>query len=257
MEVIESMAIEFHWDSQERPELSLIRQKYELDKIIEDGKTDFEKIMLLKNWVFKKLKQGNNPRREYHSSLEILDDSENDGEFYCSHFAQVFIECSTALGFKARKVGVDSNHELGEEEMHHGIADIWDPVHGKWMVVDAMHNLHFEKDSVPLSVLEVRNEYIRNGGKGIEGVIGNNERRIQYSGTETGLNTPSNYFWFFVYTDNGTDMWKSPTLLYIDENNKNKTWYRGGKNKGDYLPHPMYQGQFVTVTNPKIIFPVL
>lgn len=257
MEELHSKPVEFHWDNQNRAELLALRQTYELDKVIENGKNDFEKILLLKNWVYSKLPNGKNPKKEYHNATEILEDSDKGGEFFCSHYAQVFMECANALGFTARKVGVDNDHEFGEEEMHHGINDIWDPVHEKWMVVDAMHNLHFEKAGLPLNALEIRNEYLRNNAKDVEGVEGNNEERIVYHGDESGFDTPSNYFWFLVYTDNGPDMWKSPTLLFHDEKNLNKIWYRGGKNKGDPRPHPMYQGQFVSVSDPQIIFPNL
>ncbi len=255
MELHESKLVEFHWDNPSRPELVDLREKYDLAKVVESGKNDFDKILLLKQWVFEKLPYGKNPKKTYHKASEILADSDNGGEFYCSHYAQVFMECANALGFTARKVGVDNDHEFGEEEMHHGINDIWDPFHEKWMVVDAMHNLHFEKDGLPLNALEIRNEYIRNDGKDIEGVVGNNEKRIIYHGSESGFDTPSNYFWFLVYTDNGPDMWKSPTLLFVDSQNQNKIWTRGGKNKGEFMPHPMYQGQFVKVTDSEVIYP--
>lgn len=256
METTETKQAQFQWDSPERPELVALRAKYELDKIIEKGTDDFEKILLLKAWVYNTLPHGNNPRKDYQNATEILEDATSgEGQFYCSHYALTFIECATALGFVARKVGVDNDHEFGEEEMHHGVADVWDSVHQKWVVIDAMHNLHFEKGNVPLNVLEVRNEYIRSKARDVEGVIGNNEKRVKYARDETGFDTPSNYYWFFVFTDNGANMRQSPTLLFVDENNKNKRWYRGGKGKGEYKEHPMYQGQFVEISDPNIIFP--
>ncbi|EKE05471.1 MAG: hypothetical protein ACD_19C00277G0005 [uncultured bacterium] len=258
MEFTTQAQIQFEWDNPNRKELVELKIKYDLDKVVETGKDNFEKILLLKEWVYKTLPHGNNPIKNYQNATQILDDATSgQGEFYCSHYAQVFIECANALGFKARKVGVDNNHELGEEEMHHGIADVWDSVHNKWVVIDAQHNLHFEKVGIPLNALEVRNEFIGNGAKDIEGVVGVNEKRIKYDGSETGFDTPSNYYWFFVYTDNGPNMWQSPTILFIDQVNEGKTWYRGGKNKGEFKPHPMYEGQFVKITNSEIVFPVL
>ena len=255
MENISNKLIQFKWDSSERQELIDLKTKYELEKVVENGNDDFEKIMLLKQWVHGILPKGN-PKKDYQTATEILEDATSgQGEFYCSQYAQVFMECANALGFKARKVGVDNNHELGEEEMHHGIADVWDSTHNKWVVIDAQHNLHFEKDGAPLNALEVRNEFIKNGATDVEGVVGINEKRIKYNGTETGFDTPSNYFWFLIYTDNGVNMRQSPTILFTDENNENKTWTRGGKYKGKFGPHPMYQGQFIKVKNPDIAFP--
>ncbi len=256
MEAVYESPVKFFWDSQDRTELKLLRQIYKLDEVVGGGKDDFEKIILLKKWVHDTLPLGKNPTNDYTDVTEILEDATSGkGEFFCSHYALVFIECATALGFKARKVGVDNDHEFGEEEMHHGVADIWDSVHGKWIVIDAMHNLHFEKDGSPLNALEVRNEYIQNGARDVEGVIGLNESRIKYSGVEVGFDTPSNYFWFLIYTDNGPNMKMSPVILFTDEDNEGKTWYRGGKHKGEFGLHPMYQGQFVKVIDSNIVFP--
>ncbi|PIU03691.1 hypothetical protein COT44_01840 [Candidatus Shapirobacteria bacterium CG08_land_8_20_14_0_20_39_18] len=116
--------IKYIWEDFENENLKTLRDEYKLEQVVESGKDEYEKQLLLKNWVNKKLSLGYNPKKEYQNALEILEDSQR-GEFYCSHYSLVFIQCATVLGWYSRKLGIDYDHEFGEEEKHHGIADIW------------------------------------------------------------------------------------------------------------------------------------
>ncbi|HET9485995.1 MAG TPA: hypothetical protein VFO54_01100, partial [Chryseosolibacter sp.] len=45
---------------------------------------------------------------------------------------------------------------------HHAINEVWLNSHHKWFLSDAKYDYHFEKNGVPLSALEVREEYLAN-----------------------------------------------------------------------------------------------
>jgi len=248
METTNNKQVQFKWESANRPDLVVLKEKLNLENV--------EDFLELKDLVHKSLPFGNNPKIDASSdAITMLDAAVDGGEFYCSHYSKFLMDAATAIGMKARKIIIDTKHGLNDEEMHHSIDEIWSPKHKKWVVVDAMGDIHFEKDGIPLSALEVRTEYLKNGARDIEGVIGKNKERIKYNGTEKGFHTPSNYFWIGVYTDNGKNMLSSPVLLFVDEFNKNDKWYRGGVNKGEPSEHPMYQGQFVRVEDKKVIYP--
>ncbi len=125
-----------------------------------------------------------------------------------------------------------------------------------------MHNLHYEKDGLPLNALEIRSEYLKNSGKDIIGVIGNKERFIRYKSDDKGFNTPSNFFWFFIGLRNNffekPNIWDTKALLWIDDHNKDKIWYKGGGKHGNSKPHPMYEyNQFIETSDQDLCFPTM
>ena len=177
----------------------------------------------------------------------------NGKEFYCTQFAIVFLQCSIALGWQSRKLSIDTDHEINEEGSHHGIVDIWSEQYKKWYAIDPMNNLHFEKDGVPLNVLEIRQEYLKGSRLNVKGVMGKNKKNILYNCTEKVAYGPANYFWVAISLRNNflekPNVFDTKMLLWVDDYNKNKVWYKDGKK------HPMYQSQFVNTSNQEIFFP--
>jgi len=248
----------FVWESFDHPLAIQLKEEFQLEKVVESGRSEFEKQLLLKEWVYHTLPHGNNPRPDYQNAIEILRDAKGN-QFYCSHYALVYLQCATALGWYCRKLGVDYDHKQGEEERHHGVTDIWSNQYQKWYVIDAMHNLHFEKDGIPLNALEIRNEHLKNRAKDIQGIVGNHSGTVAYDEESFGFDIPSNYFWFFILLRNNffedPDMYNSKALLWSDEYNQDKIWYKGGGSKGESRLHPMYENQFIKTSDFDLCFP--
>jgi hypothetical protein len=252
--------IKFTWEKFDRQELARLRQEFNLEEVVAAGRTEFEKQLLLKDWVYRILPKGNNSKPGYKNAIDILGDRET-GEFYCSHFALVYLQCATVLGWYCRKLGVDFDHPQGVEERHHGVVDIWSNQFQKWFVVDAQHNQHYEKEGIPLNAAETRGEYLRNKAVDVNGIISNHSLVVSFNENSFGFNTPSNYFWFFILLRNNffedPDVYNSKSLLWVDELNENKIWYKGGGTKGESKPHPMYESQFIKTSDLDLCFPTM
>ncbi|HZY87577.1 MAG TPA: transglutaminase-like domain-containing protein, partial [Gemmataceae bacterium] len=143
------------------PRLKLLRERYQLDKVIAPGRTEMERLMLLRYWV----------RNQWHTAwgshpaawmppwdaLVILESKDQpDCLTMCTHYACVFTQCCLALGWNARHCILD----------HHCVAEVWVDQHGKWVMMDAGNSarradvgLHFERDGVPLSARELHLAY--------------------------------------------------------------------------------------------------
>ena len=177
--------------------------------------------------------------------------------FNCSWYVLLFIQCAQALDWYVRKLGIDTNHGFGEEEMRHTVVDIWSPEHRNWYVIDPMFNAHFEKDNEPLNTFEIRKSYLQK--EKIEKIFGNHEEESLSEKIKDRYDTPANYFWFFVLLRNNfienPNIYDSKALLWVDEHNRDKTWYVGGKNKGEFKKHPMYGGAFKKTDDYKTFFP--
>jgi hypothetical protein len=143
------------------PRLKLLRERYQLDKVIAPGRTELEQLMLLRYWV----------RNQWHSAwgshpaawmppwdaLVILESKDQpDCLTMCTHYACVFTQCCLALGWNARHCILD----------HHCVAEVWVEQYGKWVMMDAGNSaqradvgLHFERAGVPLSARELHLAY--------------------------------------------------------------------------------------------------
>jgi hypothetical protein len=251
--------VKYIWEDFERPKLKFLKEKYNLEQVVDKGKSEFEKQLLLKEWVHGVLPHGNNPKLHYKDAIEILEGAKKGDEFYCTHYALTFIQTATALGWYSRKVSIDSDHGFREEEMHHGVCDIWTSTYKKWYVLDVQHNLHFEKDGIPLNVYEIRMEYLKNKAENVTGVLGQHKKRVYYNSYKKGFNQPSNYFWFFILLRNNffmnPNIYDAKALLWIDKYNINETWFMGGKNKGRYRKHPLYKKGFIKTSDINFCFP--
>ncbi|MDX2441155.1 MAG: hypothetical protein QNK40_11475 [Desulfobacterales bacterium] len=124
---------------------------------------------------------------------------------------------------------------------HHGINEIWLNKYNKWFLSDAKYDHHFEKNGVPLSALEIRDEYLKNKAAEIVKVKGPDRTVIDID-PETGTSkerSAQTYSWIEYHTNNNMfSVWpKHKTLLtvYEDDYFRNNTWIWGGK------PHWAYK----------------
>lgn len=90
------MKIKYIWEEFGNAKLIDLKKKYRLENVIHDGKNEFEKHSLLKEWVYKTLNRGK-PEKDYSnlSTFEILEDNKLGEKFWCTQFSQVFLQCAT------------------------------------------------------------------------------------------------------------------------------------------------------------------
>ncbi|OGV66340.1 MAG: hypothetical protein A2498_15335 [Lentisphaerae bacterium RIFOXYC12_FULL_60_16] len=106
--------------------LQRLRTQFRLDEVVAAGKTDFERLILLRNWVRRQWPcndDGSGVRT--WDAIEILQAGENQHGM-CVHFATVFYQCALALGYNARPVILTN----------HFVADVWSDEHRKWILMD-------------------------------------------------------------------------------------------------------------------------
>ena len=249
----------FAYQDWHHPTVKRLRTKYHLDKIVKPGRTEFEKMLLLRKWVHDTIKFGT-PADVPLEAEAIIDCALKGGTFWCSHYAWVYMSCAIALGWQARKLGVDCFHTAKEDSTHHGVAEIWSNQFAKWFVVDAMYDIHYELDGIPLSAYELRSQILKNGCADVETRKGPGREKTAKGATKGPFDSPTCYFWFLVATRN--DFFSMPerygnyrSLLLKDSANKSHVWYQGSGSKGQSSPHSHYQGKFLDTENFNDVYP--
>jgi hypothetical protein len=192
--------------------------------------------LLLKEWVHKAIPPGS-PKASYNNAPDISEHAARGDTFWCTHCTINYpCECAAALGWQARKIGVDSARPEGVGSSHHGVAEVWSNQFRKWVVIDAQSNLHFEKAGIPLSAWEIRAEWLKDGGKSVDHVVGVPPKAVKKNPAiawwDRSEDETSVYFW--MYLENRLmaapkDSGETQQLIFLqDEANADLIWYQNG-----------------------------
>jgi len=226
------------------PGFSHLIEKYQLDTIFHGERDEFKRIILLRHWIKMHIKIDlKNPHYSGDGYVEGILDAALQGEgFHCGHFARVQNGILNAYGYVTRTIGAGPG-VAREFDGHHGTNEVWLNQYNKWMAIDAKYEHHFEKNGVPLSALEIRDEYLKNRAadiimlKGVDLIptefdneIG--ESKEAFAQTYTWITYEGNGNLFTAWPDH-----KEIVLWYQDDFFKNNTWIRNGKPHWAYS-HP-------------------
>jgi len=234
--------------------LMALRRQYPLEKVAR-GRDEWQSQLLLKEWIHKAIPRGS-PKVSYNNALDILEHAARGATFWCTHYTITYAECAAALGWQARQIGVDRKH--GPEGMgsgHHGVAEVWSNQFRKWAVIDAQSNLHFEKAGIPLSAWEIRAEWLKDGGKSVDHVVGVPPKAVKKNPAivwwDRAEDETSVYFWMYLENrlmaaPKGSSE-PQPLIFLQDDANAGLIWYQNGDpgTKGSELHQGYLRNRFL------------
>lgn len=162
--------------------LTTLREKYRLDDVISSGKSEFEQVLLLREWVHTRWKHGWSREPGPRNALEILAAVEAGHDFNCGYFAITMMQCLLALGFVARNLSICKPASEwmaeGEGNLGHSIIEFWSHDYHKWILLDPDLNVHYEREGIPLSVLEIHNAWVTRRWDEVEMLTGPTPFRV-------------------------------------------------------------------------------
>lgn len=196
----------FHHEDYGVRELELLREKYDFDEYVAQGRTELERMILLQDWVYRNVAYGGAPQyTDLRNSLTILELATGGEEFWCNNMAAVFLQAATSLGWTARYAFLRS-----PEGDAHITNDIWSNDLKKWILLDATWNLHLERDGVVLSVPEVREVWHKRTMREVLYVFGAGEGETRYTTADMPIERADSKLWHWWPVD---EKWISFTHL--------------------------------------------
>lgn len=155
----------FIFEDFNHPKLKELVKEENLTAVVKKGATDFDKILLLKEWVRKQLKQpGTSASYPPWDALVLLDWVRGKKvQVLCGHYAVLFVQSLTGLGMPARYVDLST-----EDNQGHFVTEVWSDDFKKWILVDPYSDLYYQREGVPLSGLSLHLAYVNHNFKGIE-----------------------------------------------------------------------------------------
>ena len=94
----------FKFDSHKNPKLKELREHYNLDEIVSPGKDEFDRQVLLLDWVNHQFKKFGRPTANPRGAVEILRDIEAGHTFFCAQYADVLVSAAASMGSRCRRV---------------------------------------------------------------------------------------------------------------------------------------------------------
>lgn len=236
------------YENTSSPKFAALREKYQLDTIFHGETDEFRRVLMIRNWIKQHIHIDDvGPYPEGSNAAEkILDEALKGQGYHCGHYMIVQNAIMNSYGYVTRCLGAGPGVK-GVADGHHGINEVWLNSYHKWFLCDAKYNSHFEKNHVPLSALEIRDEYLKNKGADIELVQGLDRKPITF---DDEVKHEKEYFtrtytWieWNKYNDKYTNFPIDSSLMIVYGDNffKNNTWIWDGK------PHWAYNTPHMTV----------
>jgi hypothetical protein len=220
---------EFHgFERFESPRIKRLREEYELGQAVAGETNEFRKLLRLRHWVHSRWPI-DNEQRFSGDAFAILEQAKTGAGFHCSHAMRVQHAVMTAMGYVSRDLGVDCDHEEFGRSLHHGVNEVWSNDHAKWVLLDAKYDVHYERDGVPLSALELHEAARANHGADVVKVQGPDRKVVPMKGPEHPTSSVLTYWWvaYHVPQDSFTGDTRDSRLVILDNPAfRETTWYR-------------------------------
>jgi len=225
------------------PRFDSLKTKYQLDTIFHGETDEFKRILLLRNWIRQKISINDfgDPYPGNDHPQGIIDAAAKGHGFHCGHYMVVQNAVMNAYGYVTRCLGSGPGLK-GEADGHHGMNEIWVNKFHKWFLSDAKFNHHFEKNGIPLSALEIRDEYLKNKAADVVLVKGPDRIPIQLDSLKDakGIYRHRDKEWFarwytwLEWDKNSTRFSAWPAFntklnMYKDDYFSTHTWFWDGK----------------------------
>ena len=175
---------EYSWGDINQPEMDTLRSRYQLRQIVESGRTDFDKMKLLLDWVSNKWQHDGTKMAPERTALAILTEVDKGKRFCCANYADVFVGCMNALGYPTRSVALRRADIAYSQGAGHNCVEVWSNQYQKWIVVDAQNNAWWESNGQPLSAYECH-----------QLLINGKEEKLEFMGPKGWLDNRHKAFW--------------------------------------------------------------
>jgi len=218
------------------PRVKKLRDRYSLDQVVAGECDEWKRILLLRHWIRANIDIENvNPTKTRGDTFGILDAALKGGGFHCTHFSIVQHAVYNSFGYVTRRLGSGPGLKSKGKGGHHGINEVWVNKFCKWVLIDGKYDLHYEKDGIPLSALEIRDEVWKDDARSVVRCFGPDcKRTTELYKDESWGPHPEAYRWVSWETStNRFTSFPAPgsscLVMYADDIYKNNTWFRSSK----------------------------
>jgi hypothetical protein len=135
--------------------LRQLRTEYELLKVVEDCKSEIEKVKVLTHWTSIQWKHTSSNRPSKNDALTILKEAKQGKQFRCVEYSYVLCAALNAVGLKSRVLSLKTKDvETRKYGAGHVVVETYLTGLDKWIMADGQFNVIPTLDNLPLNAVE-------------------------------------------------------------------------------------------------------
>ena len=180
----------FKFDRYDNTKLKELRERYHLDDVVAPGKTEFDRQVLLLDWVNHRLSKFGKPSSPARGALGVLKAADEGHTFFCAHYGDVLVSAAASLGWVDRPLALRRPDRPGRGgSTEHTSTEIWSNQYGKWVLFDPTFAMYVVKEQmkdgkaieIPLSAYEFRQEWFYHDAKDLVFILDKDRKRFRKS----------------------------------------------------------------------------
>jgi len=143
-----------------------LREKYPIDSLARQAKSDTEKVLKIINWVHNQWQHngGNKPLK--NDAISILNEAKEGKKFRCVEYGIVAVACLNSIGLKSRVLALKTKDvETRKYGAGHVLLEVylndlkkWVMVDGQWDAMPVLHNIPLNATELQKAISENYNE---------------------------------------------------------------------------------------------------
>jgi hypothetical protein len=144
-------------DQSQQASLKQLRSAYQLDTLVKDAGSEFEKVARIQSWVQSRWKHDGNNSAQSNDAAAILEEAAKGKRFRCVEYSIVTGQCLASLGFIMRPVGLMTKDVSDVKSgAGHAVNEVYLKDLKKWIMIDPQYDVITTLNNVPLNAVELQ-----------------------------------------------------------------------------------------------------
>lgn len=170
------------YESADNLKLKILREQEGFDKMLSGAQNEFEKQVIILDWSQRRLPKFGSPTIKADAPLDILKAADEGHTFYCNHYARIFIGAAASMGWVCRSLALHvGNNPSIKGAPEHAAAEIWSDYYRKWIYFDPLFGMYIERDGIPLTAWEARQEWFYGNRDKLNFVLGKDRKIYKHT----------------------------------------------------------------------------
>lgn len=170
------------YESADNPKLKMIREQEGFDKMLAGVQNEFDQQVLILDWSQRRLPKFGSPTIKANAPLDILKAADEGHTFYCNHYARIFVGAAASIGWVCRTLALHvGNNPSIKGAPEHSACEVWSDVYRKWIYFDPLFGMYIERDGIPLTAWEARQEWFYGDRDKLNFVLGKDRKIYKHT----------------------------------------------------------------------------
>ena len=147
--------IHFYYLDPNNENLSKLKSKYELNKLIDNKADQLDNSIKIMNFINKSVKAESTSMTSDKATLKIMEAAFNGDKISDSDYTTIYEECLASVGINARRGVLRSTDSKVKGKSYFNVCEIWSDKYNKWVMIDGVNGCYMKEKGIPLGATQI------------------------------------------------------------------------------------------------------